>query len=291
MTESVENFQENIGRCSGQVPGQAPAGPPGPPGPSGLVVAVITVCGSLSTRINIQRLMELFTLYAADPRNTRDFEMVYAPGSRREKTFYNCLSLKFSLTDSAGVTSRIIAKIFPNGSISVPGCRTIQAVHEAPARVLDCVRRVSGSDPGHPAADPGLLRLADVRIVMINSNFTFGRVIDQERLKDLLNAAEGQWRTANFQPEKYSGVNIRYFTRAGLLAAQTFTKSGMKIPFKMSGQLSIFVFRSGKCTITGAKSSSDILEAYTSITKVVEENPWLFKLASNKHGAEPQLTW
>ena len=275
MAESVEDFEKNIRRCRDcLVPGMESV--------SGLLVAVITVCGSLSTRINIQRLVEL------DPSDTDgagECEMTYSPSSRAEKTFYNCLNMKFKFTDSSGVTSNIIAKIFPNGSISVPGCRTIQAVHEAPEWILNRVRRLAGlsggtggpGGPGECVADLGALKLSNLRIVMINSNFALGRTINQEQLKDLVNSVGGlsQWRTANFQPEKYSGVNIRYFTRAGLETARTFVKSGMKVPFKMSGQLSIFVFRSGKCTITGAKSTSDILEAYVAITRFVFENPGL----------------
>jgi TATA-box binding protein (TBP) (component of TFIID and TFIIIB) len=41
---------------------------------------------------------------------------------------------------------------------------------------------------------------------------------------------------------------------------------------KLTGQVSIFIFRSGKGTITGAKNTDDLLEAYQAITNFIRNN-------------------
>ena len=42
-----------------------------------------------------------------------------------------------------------------------------------------------------------------------------------------------------------------------------------KIPSKLDGQISIFVFKSGKGTITGSKNTEELLESYMAIVNVL----------------------
>ena len=115
---------------------------------------------------------------------------------------------------------------------------------------------------------------------MINSNFIFEKGILQERLKTIINNnrfdgdgdARKIWRMASFQPEKYSGVNARYMTERCRKEYTNYYLEGKKIPLKLDGQVSVFVFRSGKGTITGAKNTKDLLETYKAITELVRNN-------------------
>jgi len=116
--------------------------------------------------------------------------------------------------------------------------------------------------------------VSNVRIVMINSNFSFGSNISQERLKNIMNNdkystenPENVWRIASFQPEKYTGLNSKYLT-SDFRHSNTLTE----LPKKIDEQVSILVFRSGKVTITGAKNTTDLLEAYKTITNLVRTN-------------------
>ena len=45
-----------------------------------------------------------------------------------------------------------------------------------------------------------------------------------------------------------------------------------KIPKKTNGQVTVLIFRSGSVSITGAKNTIELYEAYREIVKVVEEN-------------------
>jgi hypothetical protein len=112
---------------------------------------------------------------------------------------------------------------------------------------------------------------------MINSNFSFSKGILQERLKNAINKKrfdnnENQWRIATFAPEKYSGVNIRFLTKR---LVQSLLNNTDTLSSK-DGQVSIFVFKSGKSTITGAKKVEDLLEAYKAITDFVRNRDELF---------------
>lgn len=250
-----------------------------------LVVAVMTVCGSLGSHID---LLEIFDYYMEV--GCESFELNYVPNSRKSrsnnnKAFYNCLNVTFYYIDTDSIESKIAAKVFPNGSIQLPGCKTIDAVHKAPIILFNFIKDIAEEckrkKPNTEVIkNKETFELINVRIVMINSNFSFEKGILQERLKNIINNLkyEGNndpeciWRIASFQPEKYSGINIRYMTkRCRDFAADIFLKD-KKIPLKLEGQVSIFIFRSGKATITGAKNTADLLETYMAIVNLVRKN-------------------
>jgi TATA-box binding protein (TBP) (component of TFIID and TFIIIB) len=248
-----------------------------------LVVAVMTVCGSVGCGID---LLEIFDYYMEEGCGL--FELSYVPNSKKSKdgkknkAFYNCLNVVFHYKDVDKVESKIASKIFPNGSIQLPGCRTIDAVHKTPEILFNFIKDIAEKcrikKPGTEVIrSPENFKLQKVRIVMINSNFIFEKGILQERLKDIINANKfdgksGIWRMGSFQPEKYSGCNIRYMTEECRKANTNAYLEGKKIPMKLDGQVSVFVFRSGKGTITGAKNTKDLLETYKAITDLVRTN-------------------
>lgn len=272
--ESKEVFNRNLSKCktSDNIASE-------------LVVAVMTVCGSLGSPID---LLEIFDYYM--DVGCESFELSYVPNSKKSKgdknkAFYNCLNVTFYYKDIYSVESKIAAKVFPNGSIQLPGCKTIDTVHKAPEIIFNFIRDIAKEcKQKKPEADVikniETFGLTNVRIVMINSNFSFEKGILQERLKALINSNkfEGkdnpnhQWRMASFQPEKYSGVNIRYLTNVCRKQIASLYQEGKPIPLKLEGQVSIFVFRSGKGTITGAKTTKDLLEAYNAINTLVRNN-------------------
>lgn len=250
-----------------------------------LVVAVMTVCGALGSPID---LLEIFDYYM--DVGCESFELSYVPNSKKSKgdknkAFYNCLNVTFYYKDIDSIESKIAAKVFPNGSIQLPGCKTIDTVHRAPEILFNFIRDIAEEckekkPDVQVIKNPTTFILRDVRIVMINSNFSFEKGILQERLKTVINnfKFEGKekpeyvWRMASFQPEKYSGCNIRYMTDLCRKRTTSLYLESKKIPLKLDGQVSIFIFRSGKGTITGAKNTKDLLEAYNAITALVRKN-------------------
>lgn len=247
---------------------------------TGLKVAVMTICGSLSSPINLLEILDYYMEIGCDT-----FDLSYVPNTKKSnnknKAFYNCLTATFYYLDKDGVESKIAAKVFPNGSIQLPGCRTIEAVYNAPRILFNFIKFVNKECMGRVVKNPDTFKLRNVRIVMINSNFSFSHGIFQERFKDIINMhkfdgniknTENVWRIASFQPEKYSGINIRYMTKyCRMSASDTFLRE-KKLPSKLAGQVSIFIFRSGKATITGAKKTSELFEAYKAIVGIARKN-------------------
>lgn len=252
---------------------------------SKLVVAVMTVCGSLGSPID---LLEIFDYYME--HGSKSFELSYVPNSKKSnytknKAFYNCLNVYFYYKDINQVESKIAAKIFPNGSIQLPGCKTIDAVHKVPIILYNFVKNIA-NECKLKKPEINVIKnidnfiLNNVRIVMINSNFSFKKGILQERLKTIINDnkydgsdnKDKVWRIASFQPEKYSGLNIRYMTKKCRNIVKLNNNDNIKLPLKIDGQVSVFIFRSGKGTITGAKNTKDLLETYKTITELVRKN-------------------
>lgn len=242
---------------------------------SDLIIAVITVCGTLSSHID---------LLMVSKQNVHGFKISYEPNKKKKtieekgskiKTksgFYNSLQIEYNYTDSSGLSSKISSKIFPNGSIHLTGSRNIETAHNAPIVLYNLIKNVPES-----IKEPNNFKLDNLRIIMINSNLSFKSCILQERLKEKINefkfdgsdSSEKVWRMATFQPEKYPGVNIRFWTES---TRRCHSEDYIKQPIKINGQVSVLIFRSGKCTITGAKNMKDIKEAYDAITNLVRNN-------------------
>jgi TATA-box binding protein (TBP) (component of TFIID and TFIIIB) len=280
--DSIEEFEQVMSECT--TDGIA----------SPLIVAIMTICGTLTSQIDIPLLAT-----ATDEAEKRGIQLNYRPdkkGSERSErevserserevsetggrghkktvhNFYNCLKAVYYYTDKNGGKNKISAKVFPNGSVQITGCRNIETAHNAPNVLYEFIKSVPNS-----IKTPNDFRLINLRTVMINSNFNFKKSVLQERLKDEINKRmyNGEdtdlnvWRIATFQPEKYPGVNIRYLTKS---VRENHKKDYFSQPLKINGQVGIFIFRSGKGTITGAKNVHEIKEAYEEITKFVNSN-------------------
>lgn len=242
---------------------------------SDLIVVVITMCGTLSSHID---------LLTVSKQKVDGFEMSYEPNKKKKtieekgsKTkikggFYNSLKIIYNYTNSSGLTSKISSKVFPNGSIHLAGSRNIETAHNAPIKLYNLIKGIPES-----IKEPNNFKLDSLRINMIHSNLSFKSCILQERLKEKINEfkfdgtknPEKVWRIATFQPEKYPGVNIRFWTES---TCRYYSENNVKKSIKINGQVAILIFRSGKCTITGAKNMKDIKEAYDAITNLVRNN-------------------
>lgn len=272
--ETEEVFYKNLGKCKTDDNIA-----------SELIVAVMTVCGSLGSSIDLLGIFDHYMDVGCE-----SFELSYVPNSKKSKgeknkAFYNCLNVTFYYKDVDSVESKIAAKVFPNGSIQLPGCKTIDTVHRAPEIlynfITDIAKECKDKNPDMVVIkNPATFFLKNVRIVMINSNFSFEKGILQERLKTIINnlkfdgkeKPDHLWRMASFQPEKYSGLNARYMTKQCRDSTTNLFLDDKKIPIKLDGQVSVFIFRSGKGTITGAKNTKNLLETYKAITDLVRKN-------------------
>lgn len=152
-------------------------------------------------------------------------------------------------------------KIFKNGAIQMTGCKSIddfnhalnivcselkkkKAVYEKQSKSIIPKYFVSN----HESVE--ISKVTNFKIVMINSNFNVGFLIDREKLHGLLIKSGVR---SILEPNIHACVNIKF-------------------NYKNKDIISVFVFESGSIIITGAKTENHIIEAYKFITKILFEN-------------------
>lgn len=156
---------------------------------------------------------------------------------------------------------RINVKIFKNGAIQMTGCKAMEDFYHA----LDTVcREIKKKKAVYDKQTKTIIakyfitnydtvdteKVRNFKVVMINSNFKVGFLIDREKLHGLMIKSGVR---SILEPNIHACVNIKY-------------------NYKNKDTISIFVFESGSIIITGAKTESHIIEAYKFITKVLFEN-------------------
>lgn len=175
---------------------------------------------------------------------------------KQKKAFYNQVSIV--VKTKKGQKTNV--KLFSNGAIQMTGCKSIDSVIDALTKIfneLKTVKAVMDHKTNKIVEKQFVsnLELADVKnvydmkICMINSDFSMGFNIDRDRLFDLLSNDNIE---CSYDPIIHAGVNIKYEHR--------------------EKTITILVFESGAVIITGARSCSQIAEAYTFINKYLLKN-------------------
>jgi len=175
---------------------------------------------------------------------------------KKKKAFYNQVTILVKTKKNKNYN----VKLFTNGAIQMTGCKSIDGVIDALTKIftelkvvkatLDCKTDKVVEKPFVSNADVlDIKNLYDIKICMINSNFCIGFNIDRDKLFDLLVADKIE---CSYDPIIHACVNIKY-----------------EHPEKT---ISVFVFESGAVIITGARTCSQIVEAYTFINKYLLKN-------------------
>lgn len=175
---------------------------------------------------------------------------------KKKKAFYNQVTIIVKTKKNKNYN----VKLFSNGAIQMTGCKSIEGVIDALSKIfielkvikatLDYKKNKVIDKPF--VSNPDILdikNLYNIKICMINSNFCIGFNIDRDKLFDLLIADKIE---CSYDPIIHACVNIKY-----------------EHPEKT---ISVFVFESGAVIITGARTCSQIVEAYTFINKYLLKN-------------------
>jgi len=177
----------------------------------------------------------------------------------KKKAFYNQVTLIVRTKKNKIESKTTNIKLFSNGAIQMTGCKGIDNIIEVLEKVFNELKTVkatvdykTGTIIERPfVSDVTMLDIKnvyDIKISMINSNFTIGFTIDRDKLFDLL-VADGIG--CSYDPLTHAGVNIKC---------------------EKSDKTTIFVFESGAVIITGAKTCADINDAYIFINKYLLKN-------------------
>lgn len=178
---------------------------------------------------------------------------------KRKRNFFNQVTLHVKTYDTV-----VNVKLFSNGSIQMTGRKSALYCTDVLIKITEELRKVKAiydlmedkivDKPFVP--DPTMIQLEniyDVKICMINSNFSIGFSINRQNLYNILTRDN---ITCVYEPQTHAGVNIKFEYK---------DKSKDKI-------ISILVFESGQIIITGAKSCSQIIDSYNFINRYLLYN-------------------
>lgn len=178
-------------------------------------------------------------------------------GKKKKKrcVFYNQVSIYVMVKGKN--KKPVSVKLFLNGSIQLTGCKTVNHAVEAITKIFTELSKIKGIIvmknyclevvehkfvPNREILH--MKNIKDLKVVMINSNFSINFKIDRAKLHNLMLAENFE---VTYDPEKHACVNIKYD--------------------HVEKALSIFVFEGGSIIITGVRNCSQIVDAYNFINK------------------------
>lgn len=241
--------------------------------PQDVVISTMTLVCSVNTNFicrNIARCVDLSYggILSVKCGNDDDIKTNRSLLPKKQKTgkkkkkksvFYNQVSIYVMVKGKN--KKPVSVKLFLNGAIQITGCKTIGHAIEALNKIFIELHKTKGlvvmknfalrviDLPFMTNTNITLKNVKDIKVVMINSNFTIGFKVDRLKLHNLM-LSEGY--DVSFDPEKHACVNIKFD--------------------HTEKQLSIFVFEGGSIIITGVKNCHQILEAYDFINKYLLMN-------------------
>lgn len=164
---------------------------------------------------------------------------------------------------------KVDIKIFHNGSFNIAGSRSIQGIVHVIRKLISLL--MSYKNVLNYKKE---LKIIDVKINMINTDFKIDKRIRQKTLNTILNEKRfsleqgGTIKWSEFDPDKYHGVKIKYVHQYKQQENTHFTRKGIE---KLPGELSILVFNTGHVIITGGKTAKETVEAYKFINKIFDD--------------------
>lgn len=174
---------------------------------------------------------------------------------KKKNVFYNQVSIYVMVKGKK--KKPVSVKLFLNGAMHLTGCKTISHAIEAITKIFDEIKKIKAIVILKKdclsvveqlfVPDRKILKIQNIKelkVAMINSNFSINFKIDRAKLHNLMLAENYE---VFYDPEKHACVNIKYD--------------------HTDKQLSIFVFEGGSIIITGVRNCHQIVDAYNFINK------------------------
>jgi len=220
--------------------------------------------------IDLEKLMEYLNNVAPNSASfpkKRSSKKVESKVAGRQ--FYNSVSWKIAVKDTINREQKIFklsAMFFPNGRIKFAGCKSIKSCALIPSIVLKFLL----DNTEDVISKESVIRSSGIE--MINSDYhVFNKdtknLVEQTNLKQIIYETylfknSGQIKSADYDPDKYPAVNIKFRPLDS-------TESDRDI--------TICVFNSGSVIITGKKSLKDIKEGYDYINDILSNSSLIYK--------------
>jgi TATA-box binding protein (TBP) (component of TFIID and TFIIIB) len=215
-----------------------------------LNISTITmICNLNVEKIDLKSLYE-FLVTVDKPINIKyspnHKDYVVTKRGKIKKTFFNQLTINYKDVSNKSI------KVFLNGKIQATGVVSISETKY----IADMVCKWINKSITESSSDSKLVEPLEIKIGMINSNFSLKHAIDLNKFHALLLTTEHVF--SRYEPESYPAINLKY--------SDNFS-------------VSMFIFGSGNIVITGAKTINDIKQSYEFITNIIDENEHIKKVS------------
>ena len=175
--------------------------------------------------------------------------------------FYNQITVVVRVTNGQvkdlNEVPKINMKLFRNGSVQMSGCKSIKNINIALNKLINKLKEVKDKIEDGIIVEktfieePDIITVKDFKIDMINSNYQVSMQIDRDKLYNLLIKKKIK---SSYEPCIRACVIIKYIPLIENIEQK---------------EVSVFVFQKGNIIITGARSQSHILSAYTYINEIL----------------------
>jgi len=213
--------------------------------PSYINLSTMTMICDLTKPIDILNFSENFRSPShidctiKKPKSNKDYDMTKR--GKKKKTFFNQASIHYTTH-----TTKCI-KVFSNGRLHITGVTSMTEAAEVCELTCNILNKTIGAVVGE-----GAVESVDLKICMINTNFSINHGIDIIKLRSILQSTDNY--TCSYTPDTYPGLKIKYTHQ------------------KSSNISSMFIFSSGQVVITGVKLLTDINDVYSTILDITSLN-------------------
>jgi TATA-box binding protein (TBP) (component of TFIID and TFIIIB) len=198
------------------------------------------------------------------------------------KRFDNQLTIVYAYIDVlTNIKSNVNIKIFRNGNIQMTGLKNLDLGPKITDIVIRIIKHIYDDINKEVVNDIDKLINSNFQVRLINTDYRVGFEIKRENLfKIIINDYDN---ICSYEPCIYPGVKMQYFWNAqnplknGICCCQskkcyTKKKSGTGDGDGNCKKITIAIFQSGCCIITGSQIVNQITECYAYINKILYDN-------------------
>ena len=196
------------------------------------------------------------------------------------KRFDNQLTIVYCYVENE-ITSNVNIKIFRNGNVQMTGLKNTDIGPKITDIVVDIIRSIYDNISKDVVDDIEKLKNSNYKIQLINTDYKIGFEVKRENLfKTILIDYDN---VCSYEPCIYPGVKMQYFWNTNNPLKNGICNCVSKKCYKKkkSGdgdgdgnckKITISVFQSGCCIITGSQFVQQIEDCYAYINKILYDN-------------------
>lgn len=274
--------------------------------PNNTRISTLTAVTNLNTELNVAKICkeidlvpyhenregvirtEMFS-YLKGSNKKRTIQQVrgsckkdYIEKPKTKKPFFNAASIYLKLKDNKMATKEPNLKIFHNGGIQMTGINSVEMGEKVIGMFMERLRGIEGA-----CKDINSLRMSNIRICLVNSDFSFDFYIRRNILHRILTTKYDL--ISSFESTNYQGVNTKFFWNSAYKGTPGFGKCMCSKHCTGKGEgngegdckkITIAPFQTGRVIITGARTIEQLDDAREFICKVISDHYGIIR--SNK---------